>query len=197
MLRDAAVTEVQEYLGMKSDKVEMVVSALKQAQAEAETGTTLPWFLIEAVTLTAVVDQQWLDLPADFIKELPETLWDAEVLSSRIPTGQFPLDWAFPSLYQIRAGKLWWSAAPSTAAELTWFYYRSDTLLDQNVENDWLRYFPYLLIGRAGEIVASKRRDPDGMKVCGKLRSEWQTKYIAAVTDWEENTVVRSMGSMV
>lgn len=75
MLGSVAITEVQQILGFRSDKVTEITAALSFAQTEREKpGMTFPWWLWkEDQALTPLtINSQVLALPSDFIQDSPE-----------------------------------------------------------------------------------------------------------------------------
>lgn len=71
MNRDAAVAQIQQGLGWRSDKATQIVAALQFAQTEREKpGMTLPWFLVaEDQSLSVLTGITAVTLPTGFIKE--------------------------------------------------------------------------------------------------------------------------------
>jgi hypothetical protein len=75
MLGSAAVSEVQQILGWRTDKATQILAALQYAQTEREKpGLTFPWWLWkEDQSLPALtINSQTLALPSDFIQDSEE-----------------------------------------------------------------------------------------------------------------------------
>ena len=73
MILDVAISEVQQMLGWRSDKVTEITSALRYAQDEREKpGRTFPWFLRTTATITTVVGQAEYSIPANYIQDTEE-----------------------------------------------------------------------------------------------------------------------------
>lgn len=72
MILDQAISEVQQILGWRSDKVPQITLALQYSQTEREKpGMTFPWWLLqEDIALPALtIGSQVCPLPTNFIQE--------------------------------------------------------------------------------------------------------------------------------
>jgi hypothetical protein len=178
MTRDEAVAIIQEQLGFRSDLSTNIITNLKLAQTTLEAGPTKPWFLIEEDSyIRTTADEPRLPIPSDFLSEtdqallryVPDDLTDGEVrlikddydvleknyldsLTGTIETGT-------PEAYALLGDYFRIFPTPDDDYLIRQIYYAQDTVLDTNVENGWLKYFPYLLIGKAGGQIAAALRD--------------------------------------
>jgi hypothetical protein len=179
MDRDTAVSRVQINLAFRSDKETEIIAALQDAQVELETGAILPWFLrSEVSSISTVSGEERVKLPSDFIREWDDDpLWyfngDAAEASDRwVPLAKddmetlrasFPGEGA-PKAYQLDPKYFRIFPTPDAAYTLKMIYSKHDEVLSSNVENLWLKHFPWLLIGKAGTAIASALRDKDAIK---------------------------------
>lgn len=169
---------------------------------ERGTGTFVPWFLRkDDQTLSLASGASTIALPEDFIAELedehPWLLDDATSSSinrSKLYKGTpdvldrlhlvYETDnladvvEGAPKAYQVREEviKIW---PPSDQAyTLYWNYLGTDTALDSDIENGWLKWAPFLLIGHAAENLASDLRDKEGKMQATKLKLEGQNSLL-------------------
>lgn len=69
-----------------------------------------------------------------------------------------------PTVYVLRKSTVRIYPGPDKAYSMLWSYYTHDARLDQsNVTNQWLTYAPWLLIGKAGMLLAMSVRDTDAL----------------------------------
>jgi hypothetical protein len=75
-----------------------------------------------------------------------------------------------PVAYVVRTNKIRIYPGPDITYNLLWSYYAHDTPLNgSNVTNQWSTYAPYLLIGKAGMLVAGDMRDADAYGLFSKI----------------------------
>ena len=159
-----------------------VETRLQRAQEYMEQGKSLPWFLLQLdATFTLFVGNSAFALPVGFIRESDESrlhvLGSSPIhyLSRRytidgMQAYQLATDSIMPSVYAIRRQM---NATPAPGVKTTpspgvveffrtfgqnytfeWDYYKKDAPLTSNIENNWLREAPEVLIGLAGASVA-------------------------------------------
>lgn len=174
MTRDEAVTRIQNTLGFRTDQTSNIQTALKDAQVKLEQGAELPWFLLtEISTSTSTPDEERVSLPTDFLREYEEDpLWyvdsagawhvlakdDLETLRADYAGAGAPIAYALdPKYFRL-------FPTPDDNYTLKFIYYATDTVLTTDVENNWLKYFPYLMIGEAGRLFAPGLRDAAAVK---------------------------------
>ncbi|MFQ5741990.1 MAG: hypothetical protein ACE5HV_00195 [Acidobacteriota bacterium] len=179
MTRDEAVTEVQRGLGFRTDLATEIITALKTVQSELERRATLPWFLLtEVASASTVKDEERVPVPSDFLREYEEDalhyfngatgvadedVWtplakdDLEFLRDELPGSGAPQAYALDVKY-FRV-----FPTPDAVYTLKQIYYKTDTVLNSNIENQWLKYAHALLIGEAGIKIASGLRDKEGL----------------------------------
>lgn len=195
MTRDEAVALIQEQLGFRSDLSTNIITNLKFAQQTLEKGPTKPWFLISEDSFADLTSgEQRLALPTDFLQETDQAVLryvpdDAETIADEIDLVKDDYD-TLRKNYEVKASSDADSAtgAPEAYALLgdyfrifptpdddyrvRMIYYASDTVLSSNVENDWLKHVPLLLIGKAGKQIASALRD----SVAASTFAQWENE---------------------
>lgn len=178
MTRDEAVSRIQATLGFRSDMQAQAEATLREAQEVLEAGVPLPWFLRSELTpLTTAPNVSTIAKPIDFLREWDDdglyieandgtlTSLHKDLLSHlrrRLPGVGRPLAYAFDGfhfhLFPI----------PDAVYNLKLTYFAQDAALHVNIENEWLRHLPYLLIGMAGQTLAAAARD-------AQARAQFQT----------------------
>lgn len=171
MLRDDAVSIIQEQLGYRSDLSASIVTTMQLAQNQLELGPTLPWFLLSerSYILTTVGDQR-VPVPLLFLQEYEESaLIYVKDSETEYILGKKDLDWLFkkfpagaadeetqePQYYALRGDYFIIFPVPDAQYALWMTYYKKAQELDSNIENEWLKNAPYLLIGKTGAMLPS------------------------------------------
>lgn len=161
-----------------------ILGELKQSQIALEQGAgmedELPWFLLNDIFDAAnnlqneatALDQ--IIIPSDFLEEDKKgTLWmyDSteenpwikltksdtvqDILEARREYSVVSGVNTTPTHYAIHKGVILLGPEyPSVQETFRWSYYKKDTVLDTNIENNWLKYAPDLLIAHAGVTLA-------------------------------------------
>ena len=176
MDRDTARTRIQQALAFRTDKEAEIISALQDAQVVLEREAVLPWFLqSEVSSITTVIGEERIPIPSDFLREWEEDpLWyfvagtggdddawtelakeDLAFLRKAYPGSGAPIAYAL----DVKYFRIF--PTPDAVYPLKMVYYKADAVLSSNVENQWLKYFPYLMIGEAGRLFAPALRDKD------------------------------------
>ena len=176
MDRDAARARIQQTLAFRTDKTAEIVNALQDAQVVLERGAVLPWFLqSEVSSISTVVGEERISIPSDFLREWEEDplsyfvagtggdvdAWtelakeDLAFLRSAYPGSGAPIAYAL----DVKYFRIF--PTPDAIYTLKMIYYKADAVLSSNVENQWLTYLPYLMIGEAGRLFAPALRDKD------------------------------------
>lgn len=175
MNRDTAVARIQETLGFRSDLETVIQNRLQDAQIDLELQPPLPWFLeTEISSNVTVIGEERVVVPLDFLQDYEDDgLWyfdgslaeadqwvllerqDLEYLRANFPgSGK-------PEAYTLVGQNYRLFPTPDAVFELKQIYYKTDTLLTTNIENDWLKYTPNLLIGEAGLLLPPAVRSPE------------------------------------
>ena len=170
MIRDDAIARVRRGLGYDNRlNVSLIIDALKDAQNEVEQRSMLPWFLqSEISSIFTIVGEERIPTPVDFILEIEAgALWvyDDSLSQPWIELKKDdPIDLRTrftepgqPEFYAISDGYFRLFPTPDAEYTLKMIYYKQDVPLDSNIENKWLKYVPYLIIGLAGALLASQR----------------------------------------
>lgn len=196
MLCDAAVALIQQGLSFRSDLVSAIVASLVEAQLEQERGKTLPWWLVqEDQTLSLSAGVGSVALPSGFLREVE----DEEPYRSDTATGgvvhirKVPFDEAKavystyensnPIVYAIRKTTLEFFPTPAEAMNVTWSYYKADDAPTLGAENVWLANAPYVLIGRAGEIIAEDAKDGQALVKFQRMYARWKPVLEAQIAE--------------
>lgn len=175
MNRDTAVARIQEALGFRTDLVTVIQNALQDAQIDLELQPPIPWFLETEVSSNAtVIGEERVIVPLNFLQDYEDdALWyfdgsladadqwvllqrkDLEYLRANFPGSGKPKAYALVGQnYRI-------FPTPDAVFTLKQIYYKTDVILSSNVENDWLKYAPNLLIGEAGLLLPVAVRSPE------------------------------------
>lgn len=202
MLRDAAIALIKQKTGFRTDKDDLILIALQNSQeilsyggvvTEANYSTEVPWFLrAEDQTLTLLAGSNTITLPANFIKEIddegpwyPDTNGTGrppiylEKASPGASRRTFTGSTAGPQTYQLRSTDLFIWPASEDDLTLYWTYYARDAdTLTGNTENKWLKWVPSLLIGHAGQGIASDLRDTSAVEEFKRLKLEGQKQLL-------------------
>lgn len=169
MTRDEAVVQVQQILGFHTGLASQIQTGLIHAQDYFERGPIDPWFLrSEREFIQTQADEERLPIPNNFLAEVDDShLWlvPSDSSEDEVELLKDELDYL-----RVTYGRSGGTGTPKAYA-LDNIYYRlfptpdgihtikaihihQDTRLSTNVENAWLKHSPWLLIGRAGKIIA-------------------------------------------
>jgi len=187
--RDTIVSDIQIELGWLDIKATEIENALKRAQEKYETGSLpeLPWFLIsEIVTSETTADEERLAVPSDFLREHDDgTLWrfdssaDEEDQWINLPKSDYDelvktygSSTDKPLYYALIGDYFRLKPTPDAVYPIKMLYYAKDTVLNSNIENDWLKYAPEVLQGEAGRRMALAFRDKGAMEYFEDMRNE-------------------------
>jgi hypothetical protein len=169
MTRDEAVAMIKLQLRVRTDSDTNIITALKMAQQQLELLPTKPWFLISLDSyITTVVDERRVNIPDDFLSEIDEAglnyiegaglvtdkqhflkkaAYDTLVDTYGVEEGE-------PKAYALVGDLLYLFPLPDDEYIIRMIYYKKDTVLSNNVENGWLKWAPYLLMGEAGLVMS-------------------------------------------
>jgi len=189
MLRSEAVTIIKRGLGFRQTQDASIIAALQEAQRDAESGHTLPaWIVnfggsieVEANHPFVVLPDDFLrmhdDFPLQYIRPAPNNT--AQIFIPRLTYTDFrrimtgselgslaiPTAADFPSGYILLSNRsLQLVPIPTNDIILLVIYYAAQPVLDSDIENNWLKYAPNYLIGLAGVKVAQSLRDRGAME---------------------------------
>ena len=194
MTRDEGVAIIQQQLGFRSDLSTVIVTNMKLAQTQLEAGPTKPWFLIkERLTKRTTTDEQRVAVPEDMlylvpqaaIQYVPDDDQDGAILTlvkgdmdnlltqyvdPALATGE--LLTGTPEAYAQQGSYFWIFPVPDDQYLLRIGIFEPDDLLTSNVENGWLKWSPYTLLGKAGGLVASALRDKEAKAIFTAMEQE-------------------------
>jgi len=184
MTRDEAVTAIKIQLGFRTNQDANIVTCLQQSQAKLEKMATKPWFLLsEKATVTLVVNEPRLAHPSDYLGEheengltyLPADDGDPVALRKDdldVLKAYYKLQEGPPECYAVDGNYFRLFPIPDDEYEVEMYYYQQDTVLSTNIENNWLKHFPFLLMGEAGTLIAGGLRDTAAMAIFNSWRKE-------------------------
>jgi len=194
MTRAEAVTLIQRQLAFRTNLEDEIIAELQAAQIQLEAEAIKPWFLVsEDSYIDTTSDEQRVAVPSDFIEEVDEAVLryvpddvsgdDPEIdlikgdydelrkTYSDEDTGT--VEAGAPEAYALLGNYFRIFPTPDDTYTLHMIYYKQDTTLSTNVENNWLKYVPYLLMGVAGQQIAGgPLRDKDAFAIF----QSWEAK---------------------
>ena len=185
MLRSQAVSDAQEVMGFTTAHSAALIRQLQVAQQELEQDAELPWFLRKEVSSVGTVSgEERVQVPVDFLREVEEDAlyyFDSTADDDEKYTTLVKDELAFlrgllpgtgsPTHYALDGPYFRLFPTPDAVYTLKMIYYAKDALLTANIENDWLKYLPTLLIGRAGQRVAASTRDAGAVVIFKEMAS--------------------------
>ena len=184
MTRDEAVVQIQRLLGLRTDLTSEIIGALKDEQVELESRPILPWFLISEISsISTVSGEERVQVPTDFIREVDGDAlyrydssgptWTALVKDDvEYLRGYYAGATGAPKAYALEGKYFRLFPTPDDSYTLKLVYYKEDSKLDTNIENNWLKYAPALLIGGAGLRVAEYIRDKDAISIFQAMQAD-------------------------
>lgn len=173
MIRTAAVNIIKSRLGniVGTELDPVIISNMQLVQATVlERGAELPWFLetdsnVEGTNITTTANQEYSDVPSNFLRlneyiEYPVLRVDSDEDSGYYAVTQMDISKAIgryttdslldqagkPIKYDLYGEKFYWRYIPNDAYTIRLFYFKSDQTLDMDIENQWLKYAPDLVI---------------------------------------------------
>jgi len=169
MLRSTAIASIARRLGNRTNLDSAILTELQATQVTLEEDHAIrPWFLLtEIASATTTASEERVQLPTDFIGEyeygtlyvydssaedpwieLAKDDYDDLVAYHKGATGQ-------PQSYALTGNYFRLFPTPDAAYTLKMLYYKKDTTLDSDIENQWLKYAPELLISETGKRMAA------------------------------------------
>lgn len=211
MLRDDAVTRIRRKLGFNNNlDATVLIDALKDAQISLEREPELPFFLrTEYASIQTVIGEERVPLPTvrGFLMLVEDSaLWrfdstedkkwrelakhDLDALrrvysaSSDDEPRAYALDYLYFRVFPT----------PDKVYTLKMIYYGEDEILDTNVENKWLKHFPFLLISLAIKEVTEGTRDAAAYQLAEKRETVERARLRAYVIARETSNLTYQMG---
>lgn len=181
MMRDEAVAAIQQQLGFRSDQSANIITNMKLAQTLLESEPTKPWFMIsEQHYIRTTVGEERIPLPdtptaqGRFIQEIDQARFvyipepgvedtdpvdllkdDYDLLAKQYAGA----DAGPPEAYALLGHYFHVFPTPDALYQIKMIFIVAQQTLDTNVENNWLKYAPLFIMGRAGWFTASALRD--------------------------------------
>lgn len=207
MTRDDAIAFIQEQLIFRKDLVSTIQNNLIRAQIQLEAAPGLkPWFLLseKSFRFTTAFERR-LPVPVDFLQEAEQgtlVYIDQEGEETELEKGSYDELLAgysatmigHPEAYSLdgKYFNLW--PKPDAMYQLAMFYYKKDQPLVTNVENNWLREAPFVLIGQAGMLTAQAIRNMQARETFLAMRQEAQATLVAQIEAREHTNREYQMG---
>lgn len=175
MTRDEAVAEIQVQLAFRTTLSTTIISHLQQAQRDLELAPTLPWFLVSEDSYKDTASgEQRVPIPLDFLDETDEAVlrYVPTAVSATTPEVDLIKDnfddlrkaymdastgtiqTGPPQAYALLGNYFRIFPTPDDTYRLRMIYYAEDDTLETNVENNWLKYAPLLIMGKTGKKIA-------------------------------------------
>lgn len=185
---EAAIAEVQQIVGWRSDKATQIGNALQYAQAQREKpGATFPWFLRSTKTIDTVAGTHSYSIPTGYIQDSDENdgnlfIYSDGTSKSRtifLTKGSFKtlqeryfgawpqsgeasltddsaeVENGTPREFALDGSNIFLYPVPDAAYTLYWKCWAAAQALSSGVENAWLQYAPWVLIGEAAQKIAA------------------------------------------
>lgn len=205
MTRDEAVAAIKLQLGFRANQDANIVTCLKQAQQQLELQPVKPWFLVsEDSYIRTTADEDRLPLPSDFLEEVDDAVFKyvpdgSEGIADEVELIKDEYDVlrrnfkqtvsGAPEAYCLIGSYFRIFPLPDDEYLIRMIYYKQDTVLSTNVENGWLKYAPYVLMGKAGQLIAGgPLRDAEAFKIF----QGWEAQGVLALNG---QNVSRSMAN--
>jgi hypothetical protein len=183
MLRDAAVTLIQNRLGQRSGLDTQIVDEMQAAQERLEQEAALPWFLLTQEDIVISASPFALSgLTASFLREVDtdNPLWRQSTTDSAdwepvIKDSYDALRYetslngtGTPRYYTLYGDSLYLFTAPDTSYTFRYLFYQKAAVLSSNIENVWLASASGLLVSETGLTTARFLRDKDAVNFFGQ-----------------------------
>ena len=180
MTRDEAVALIQQQMAFRTTLATEIVTNLQAAQVLLEQEPVKPWFLIaEDSYIRTEADEERVPVPDDFLEEVDEAVLryvpddlteEAEVdlvkdeydvlRKNYADSDTGTISTGPPEAYCLLGNYFRIFPTPDDDYLIRMIYYKQDDLLTSNIENGGLKYAPFLLLGRAGQMIETPVRDP-------------------------------------
>lgn len=193
MFRDRAVQRIQQHLAFRTDKAAEIVNYLQEVQVELEHEPELPWFLKEELSMAQLTPgEQRIPVPRDFLQENEDSalfrfdgtkdLDDQWVELRKADTDTlrnvFQSTQGAPVAYYLNKDYFRLYPTPDAAYTLKMIYYKEASKLTSNIENVWLKHAAELMIGMAGQLIASDLRDGAAVQGFEKMEQKARRRLI-------------------
>lgn len=222
MKRDQAVTHLLRRAGQREGDSTLETQVIEEMQLIQESyeqmgvptprgGTFWPGFLLKEVT-TAQTTQgdARMQLPNDFLQEYEGSglfayntdgdeewtpLAKVEWTDLRREFASTSDDQDTPKYYSLVGQYFYLFPVPDASYDIKMIYYGQDSVLSSNIENEWLKHAPWLLIAATGEAMASNLRDDALLELFSRRRQEAAQQLWIAQSQLEQANRQNVMGS--
>lgn len=171
----------------------LVVLELNEKIRQLERGPVKPWFLETFVQATMVANQNYIDLPADFLEEDDEGAFRIRNLDAtpawsdpnpqKVPFEQLEVvadteDAAIPEGYSVFSGRIYFAPVPDQAYTYKLKYFiRTPAVVDNTdpVTNPWLlEFFNFVSLATCHIVALTHLQSAE---IAAKLQPELQDAY--------------------
>ncbi len=210
MTRDEAITLMQQQLGFRGDQASNLVLYLKLAQQQLELEPGKPWFLVsENLTTSTTPSEARVGVPSSMITEYDDAalFWVPSVGDNAGKELELKKDEydilvrnyrdsspSQPKAYALRGDYFVIFPTPDASYQLLINIFKHDVVLDSNVENQWLKECPLLIMGKALQLIATAVRD----QVAANTSKDWERQgrlaLIAQIEDRDLSNQELQMG---
>jgi hypothetical protein len=166
-----------------------LVIELNEKIRQLETGSILPWFMEDKFVGDTVANQDYVDLPADFVREVEEgrfKIKNTENKWGRLIKASYEdledetenYDAALPEGYALFGDKIYFGPVPDLAYSFKLPYFkRTGEVIDNTsaVTNSWLLEFHHYVTLATLKVVASMHIQ--SAEIMQKIDPELQTAY--------------------
>jgi hypothetical protein len=199
MTRDEAVGVIQTILGFRTDLVSNIITMLQVSQTMLEQAPPKPWFLTsERSYIVLQPNLNKVALPTNFLVEVddahlyynPSLATSPQVKLVKESLDQLreiysSLAKGAPEAYAILGNYFYIFPTPNVEYTIELLYIKSDALLTTNIENKWLKYNPYVLIGKAGGLIANSVGNQAAAATFKAMENEGRTLLVSQNTERE------------
>jgi len=164
--RDEGVALIKQQLAFRQNRDAEIVSNLQLAQQMIEIGPTKPWFMYsERSSTTTTANEQRVLVPPSFIEEIDEeglVYVDSDGEAHDLTKDEYDVlkrnfadsEPGEPEAYALMGEYFWIFPTPDDSYTIRMMHIERQVLLTSNVENNWLKWCPYLLLGTALKQIA-------------------------------------------
>ena len=194
MTADEAIAFIQEQLGFRTDLSSTILLNLQRAQTMLEAEPTKPWWLVsENMTTTTTADEPRLEVPENMLHQVdqaslryipasPSATFQERTLRkddydillanyhSTLTGTQLTGE---PKAYALQGEYFRLFPTPDDAYTIQIIVFKQDTeLTTGGIENGWLKWVPFFLIGKAGGLTARSLRDKEAISFFSNMENE-------------------------
>lgn len=214
MTRDEIITLALTRLGNRQGEAALITSAETEvilSQNRLEQMPELPWFLETEADLTTVAEQDYVTLPAEFIRFLSEDHSDIRLVEAD-GTKHFLEYWdldqiirrygdsepARPLVCTLVGSRLYLGPTPDLSTyHIKFYHYAKEPALSTNISNQWTTEAPDLIASHLGKTLARYARDTEAATLFAEDVSEAAAALSVQTIVRREAAKARQMGGQI